>query len=264
MSVREGSPCAIRARCEYDGTDFVGLPAPAERPVGPGRARGRAGPPQRRRAGGGRRGRAHGRRGPRTRAGDRIHATGGEVPAAVLQRAVNALLPRDVAIRDLRRAPDGFHPRYAARYREYRYTVWNGPRSPLRERQALGVRSPAEHRRHGERRVGLRGPARLLGLRRRRTGPRSGPCTWSGSGSEGRLVTIDVRAQLLPPGAGPAHGRRPPGGRPWTGSMQRASARHSPGGDRPSTGQRPRRRDSASVASSSDDGRRGDDKEDEE
>ena len=40
----------------------------------------------------------------------------------------------DVAIRDLRRAPAGFHPRYAARYREYRYTVWNGPRSPLRER----------------------------------------------------------------------------------------------------------------------------------
>ena len=34
----------------------------------------------------------------------------------------------------------GFHPRFAARYREYRYTVWNGPRSPLRERYAFGVR----------------------------------------------------------------------------------------------------------------------------
>ncbi|MEO5965926.1 MAG: tRNA pseudouridine(38-40) synthase TruA, partial [Candidatus Limnocylindrales bacterium] len=45
-----------------------------------------------------------------------------------------------VAIRDLRQVPDGFHPRYAARYREYRYSIWNGPRSPLRERQALGVR----------------------------------------------------------------------------------------------------------------------------
>src|SRR5829696_8851265 len=59
---------------------------------------------------------------------------------AGFQRARNALLPRDVAIRDLRRAPAGFHPRYAARNREYRYTVWNGPRSPLRERQAFGVR----------------------------------------------------------------------------------------------------------------------------
>ena len=37
-----------------------------------------------------------------------------------------------------------FHPRFAARYREYRYTVWNGPRSPLRERFALGVRVPLD------------------------------------------------------------------------------------------------------------------------
>jgi tRNA pseudouridine38-40 synthase len=68
----------------------------------------------------------------------------GEVDGSRLQRAINALLPPDVAIRDLRRAPDGFHPRYSARYREYRYTVWNGPRSPLRERQALGVRAPLD------------------------------------------------------------------------------------------------------------------------
>ena len=126
----------------------------------------------------------------RTDAG--VHATGQVIaftyrgrrlPAAVLQRAVNALLPRDVAIRDLRRAPDGFHPRYAARYREYRYTVWNGPRSPLRERQALGVRATAEHRRHG----GRRGRSSRAGTTSRPSaddGPvaRSGPCTRSGSG----------------------------------------------------------------------------------
>ena len=44
----------------------------------------------------------------------------------------------------MRRVPAGFNPRYAARYREYRYTVWNGPRSPLRERFALGVRDPLD------------------------------------------------------------------------------------------------------------------------
>ncbi len=79
-----------------------------------------------------------------------VHATGqvigftyrGALTAEALRQAVNALLPPDVAIRDVRRAPARFHPRYAARYREYRYTVWNGPRSPLRERQALGMRSP--------------------------------------------------------------------------------------------------------------------------
>ena len=51
---------------------------------------------------------------------------------------LGALLPADVTVSGVRRAPIAFHPRYAARYREYRYTVWNGPRSPLRERTALG------------------------------------------------------------------------------------------------------------------------------
>ena len=68
----------------------------------------------------------------------------GRLVAAGLERAINSLLPPDVAIRDVRRAPAGFHPRNAARYREYRYTVWNGPRSPLRERTALGVRVPLD------------------------------------------------------------------------------------------------------------------------
>ena len=69
---------------------------------------------------------------------------GGELTAEELVEALNGVLPRDVAIRDLRRVPAGFHPRYAARYRDYRYTVWNGPRSPLRERTALWVRVPLD------------------------------------------------------------------------------------------------------------------------
>jgi tRNA pseudouridine38-40 synthase len=68
----------------------------------------------------------------------------GRLPAAALEASINGLLPRDVAIRDLRRAPRGFHPRYAARYRDYRYTIWNGPRSPLRERTAYRVTSPLD------------------------------------------------------------------------------------------------------------------------
>jgi tRNA pseudouridine38-40 synthase len=65
----------------------------------------------------------------------------GRLPVSALEKAIGAGLPPDVAIRDLRRAPAGFNPRYAARYREYRYSIWNGPRSPLRERTALWVRS---------------------------------------------------------------------------------------------------------------------------
>jgi tRNA pseudouridine38-40 synthase len=83
----------------------------------------------------------------RTDAG--VHASGqviaftypGNLSVEGLMDALNGNLPPDVAIRDLRRAPAGFNPRYAARYREYRYSIWNGPRSPLRERTALWVRT---------------------------------------------------------------------------------------------------------------------------
>jgi tRNA pseudouridine38-40 synthase len=68
----------------------------------------------------------------------------GRLTEPELGRAFQAGLPKDVAIRELRPAPRRFHPRFAARYREYRYTVWNGPRSPLRERFALGVRAPLD------------------------------------------------------------------------------------------------------------------------
>ena len=86
----------------------------------------------------------------RTDAG--VHASGqviaftcrGRTSTEELGRALDALLPADVSLGGLHRVADGFDPRYAARYREYRYTVWNGPRSPLRERYALGVRDPLD------------------------------------------------------------------------------------------------------------------------
>ncbi len=49
-----------------------------------------------------------------------------------LQRALNAVLPRDIAVRELAPAAEDFHPRFSAVSREYRYTIWNAPvRSPL-------------------------------------------------------------------------------------------------------------------------------------
>jgi tRNA pseudouridine38-40 synthase len=68
----------------------------------------------------------------------------GRMTAPRLEKSLNGQLPPDVAVRDLRPVAPGFHPRRAARYREYRYTVWNGPRSPLHERHALGVRAPLD------------------------------------------------------------------------------------------------------------------------
>jgi tRNA pseudouridine38-40 synthase len=186
------APKRYRATVEYDGTDFAGFQ------VNPGKrtvqgvledALARLGDGVLQRVDGA----------GRTDAG--VHATGqviafsyaGRLTATELGAALEAILPKDVAVRDVRPAPDGFNPRYAARYREYRYTVWNGPLSPLRERTALGVRVPLDTAamaragsvfigRHDFRAFGAgdRTPVRTVqSVRVRRSG---------------RYVTIDVRA----------------------------------------------------------------------
>ena len=188
-------PIRYAARVEYDGTDFAGFQVqPGARTVQgeleAALTKISGGSPVRVVAAG------------RTDAG--VHASGQVIaftdprsrPAKELARALDALLPEDVAIRNLRRVPAGFNPRYAARYREYRYTVWNGPRSPLRERHALGVRDLldiAAMERAGSVLVGRhdfsafgaahRQPVRTVySVRVRR---------------EGSLVTIDVKADAF-------------------------------------------------------------------
>ena len=132
-----------RARCEYDGTDLAGFQLQLNARTVQGELEAAL---------------ARLNRGERVvvdgagRTDTGVHASGqviaftfpGDLAGRLLERAINAQLPRDVAISGLRRVPDEFHPRYAARYREYRYTVWNGPRSPLRERSALGLRTPLD------------------------------------------------------------------------------------------------------------------------
>ena len=184
-----------RARVEYDGTDFAGFQVqPGLRTVQGVLEAALA------RLGNGVEQRVDGAG--RTDAG--VHARGqvigftyaGRLAATDLGRALDALLPRDVTVRDVRSAPNGFNPRYAARYREYRYTVWNGPRSPLHERTALGLRIPldtAAMARAGSAFIGRHdfstfGAAdrtsvrTVISVRVRR---------------EGRFVTIDVRADAF-------------------------------------------------------------------
>ena len=82
----------------------------------------------------------------RTDAG--VHARGqviaftyhGRLGREKLGRALAALLPADIGLGPLRRVDRGFRPRYRARQRVYRYAIWNGSHSPLRERYALGLR----------------------------------------------------------------------------------------------------------------------------
>ena len=129
----------FRATVEYDGTEFAGFQLQAGARTVQGVLEAALA-----RLTGGNRQPVDGAG--RTDAG--VHATGqvigftyaGRLSAEALTVALNGLLPKDVAVRDVRPAPAGFHPRYAARYREYRYSIWDGSRSPLRERTALQVR----------------------------------------------------------------------------------------------------------------------------
>ena len=51
--------------------------------------------------------------------------------------ALNAALPDDVAVAEAEEAPDGFHARFSARSRSYRYRVVTGRRAPLEAHRAL-------------------------------------------------------------------------------------------------------------------------------
>jgi tRNA pseudouridine38-40 synthase len=62
-----------------------------------------------------------------------------------LWRALNAVLPVDIAVQEIKEAAPGFHPRYAACSRRYRYTVHNAPvRWPQARRYSLHVASPLD------------------------------------------------------------------------------------------------------------------------
>ena len=82
-----------------------------------------------------------------------VHATGlgvhfdtawGKSPQ-VLQRALNAVLPTDIAVSRMIQVPADFSARYSAQSRAYRYTILNrATRSPLTERYALRVPEPLD------------------------------------------------------------------------------------------------------------------------
>lgn len=64
---------------------------------------------------------------------------------ATLRDALNAGLPRDVAVREVALAPEAFHARRDARAKHYAYRLWTGAvRSPLRDRMSLWVRRPLD------------------------------------------------------------------------------------------------------------------------
>jgi tRNA pseudouridine38-40 synthase len=87
----------------------------------------------------------------RTDAG--VHATGqvasleagSGAPVERLPEALNAVLPHDVAVVGAETAPDGFHARFSATARSYRYVVLDRrQRAPLRARRSLWWPRPVD------------------------------------------------------------------------------------------------------------------------
>ncbi len=128
----------VKAVVAYDGTDYRGFQRQTNSPTVQGEleqalARVTQAPTRVLTAG-------------RTDAG--VHAEGQVIafdtdwrhPLTDLERAMNAVLPPDVAVRGLGVVEEDFHPRYAATSRHYRYTVYNAPtRSPLFRRSSWHV-----------------------------------------------------------------------------------------------------------------------------
>ncbi len=66
-----------------------------------------------------------------------VEVVGGPPPERAIE-AINACLPGDVAVQRAEQAHAGFHARYEARTRSYRYRVWRRrERSPLEARRSL-------------------------------------------------------------------------------------------------------------------------------
>jgi tRNA pseudouridine38-40 synthase len=60
--------------------------------------------------------------------------TDSAIPVERLQGALNALLPRDIAIADAEEVPDDFNCRFSAKSKLYHYTIWNQRVRPAMDR----------------------------------------------------------------------------------------------------------------------------------
>jgi tRNA pseudouridine38-40 synthase len=106
-------------------------------------------------------------------------------------RGVNTELRRDIAVREIREAPEHFDARRSALRRHYRYLVWNGPApSPLRARFTtfVPVRLDAE---------AMAAAARLFEGKHDFAGFRSSACTADNTARTMNVCRLRRRGPLL-------------------------------------------------------------------
>lgn len=71
--------------------------------------------------------------------------TASALPLRAFREGVNRYLPGDVVVREAAEAPEGFHARFGARGKWYRYSLHLGAvRSPLAARTSWHIRSPLD------------------------------------------------------------------------------------------------------------------------
>ena len=71
--------------------------------------------------------------------------TDARIPCDRLVPALNAVLPRDIAVHHCREVPADFHARYSCTGKEYVYRIWNSPiRDPFRDRYVLQYPRPLD------------------------------------------------------------------------------------------------------------------------
>ena len=75
----------------------------------------------------------------RSRTSSRVEVSGGPPPERAAD-ALNAVLPKDIAVVEVEQAQPGFHARFSARSRSYRYRIWRAAlRSPFEVDRGLLV-----------------------------------------------------------------------------------------------------------------------------
>ncbi len=116
-----------------------------------------------------------------------------------LQRAWNASLPEDIAVHAVVAVPAGFHARFSARSRAYRYQIYNGAvRRPLVGRYAWHLNRPLDVARMDEAAHLLVGRHDLVTFGRAPQGENTVRTVLNaGCRAEGTLVCIEVEADAF-------------------------------------------------------------------
>ena len=125
-------------------------------------------------------------------------ATDRPLPLRAFSDGLNSLLPPEIAVLDAQEVPDDFHPRFDAKGKHYRYTIFNGKRrAPLLRHTAWFVRGGLDLAAMRRAAIHLVGEHDFTAFRAANCAAKTSVRTvWSVDISrDGELVLIDVKGR---------------------------------------------------------------------